>query len=327
VCDSPTCWCSASAPTASSAGTRTTSRAPLVSHPFELIYGSDGIRPAGERLLIRWCVGAGVHLVDMSFATTVEHQGYSHCVSLGPKDILAAKEIILLAAARNKAQTIKYAPRVLPTAAAVRVAHSADGREILADTEGTSICSWIVHNHPKVTFLIDRLAAAALELEPEEPCASSIQGFTILSSPTWFTSKKIVCFSPHPDDTSISAGATLAFLSENNQTVSCICTTGYRAYIPNTTTAERIAIREAEATEEAKLLGALAHFLRLPLYSRGIWVRTTAALLGGRGPRWRMLTFDAVTCSLWCVGRGRCSNHGGVPARAPAQGHHSPAHG
>lgn len=83
-----------------------------------------------------------------------------------------------------------------------------------------------------------------------------------------FTNKSVACFSPHPDDTSISAGATLSFLSQKNTVSSCVCTTGHRAHIPNTVTdEERTKIRESEANEEAKILGITVEFLRLPLYS------------------------------------------------------------
>merc|ERR1712188_144905 len=48
----------------------------------------------------------GAHEVDISFSTEVCNQGYKQCVTLGPDDILKAKEIFLLAAARNKAELI-----------------------------------------------------------------------------------------------------------------------------------------------------------------------------------------------------------------------------
>ena len=38
----------------------------------------------------------------------IARTGYKQCVTLGPDDILKAKEIFLLAAARNKAELIQY---------------------------------------------------------------------------------------------------------------------------------------------------------------------------------------------------------------------------
>jgi len=108
----------------------------------------------------------------------------------------------------------------------------------------------------------------------------TVPGFTIISSHKDIVGKKVICFSPHPDDTSISAGATLALLSGNNDVISCVATTGHRAYIPGTNTAEeRIAIREKEASAEAAILGARINFLRLPLYNRGSIVEDSDILI------------------------------------------------
>lgn len=189
----------------------------------------------------------GVHKVDISGSSLVCNHGYASCVTLGPKNILEAKEVFLLAAARNKAELI---------------------HTMLHDNETHSVCSWILRNHPRVTLFIDAQAAACLPLKETE---TEFKGFTVIKSPEYVSDRRVVCFSPHPDDTSISAGAALALLSQNNATISCCCTTGHRAHIPNTTPTERVEIREKEATNEAALLGALAHFLRLPLYGRGFW--------------------------------------------------------
>eukprot|EP01094_Clydonella_sp_ATCC50884_P021772 TRINITY_DN4872_c2_g1_i1.p1 TRINITY_DN4872_c2_g1~~TRINITY_DN4872_c2_g1_i1.p1 ORF type:complete len:583 (+),score=134.50 TRINITY_DN4872_c2_g1_i1:90-1751(+) len=189
----------------------------------------------------------GVHKVDISESTPVCNHGYRACVTLGPKNILEAKEVFLLAAARNKAELIN---------------------KMLYDKDTHSVCSWILRNHPRVTLFIDAQAAACL---PRHQAETEFKGFTVITSPDYVAEKRIICFSPHPDDTSISAGAALALLAQNNSTISCCCTTGHRAHIPNTTPTERVEIREKEASSEAALLGALAHFLRLPLYGRGFW--------------------------------------------------------
>ena len=161
---------------------------------------------------------------------------------------MEAKEVLLLAVARNKAQIVA---------------------DIMADKEGTTPASYLLHNHPNVKLFLDVKSASGLSLESKVRGPNVLKGFHIINDQDSIVNKKIICFSPHPDDTSISAGASLAFLAQNNTVISCCATTGHRAFIPNSNREERIAIREKEATTEAKHLHAVAHFLRLPLYDRG----------------------------------------------------------
>lgn len=184
-----------------------------------------------------------VPMADSSFA-----HGYSSCVSLSLRHLLAAKEVYLLAVNRNKADVVEKA---------------------LADKDGATAAGWLLHHHPRLFLCLDQPAAQRLIAQHQAP-ALSVPGFSFLTeeSTAGVAGKNIVCFSPHPDDTAISAGATLAMLAANNTVTSCVCTTGHRAYIPNTTAEQRIALRESEATEEARILGARVKFLRLPLYNR-----------------------------------------------------------
>jgi len=160
---------------------------------------------------------------------------------------MAADQVLLLAVARNKAQVVS---------------------EIVRDKEGKTPAAKILLNHPCAKLFLD-VKAASLLPQSVAPAPSELKGFRIINDPESISGKKIICFSPHPDDTSISAGASLSFLAQNNTVISCCATTGHRAFIPDTNREERIAIREAEATAEAQHLDALAHFLRLPLYDRG----------------------------------------------------------
>jgi LmbE family N-acetylglucosaminyl deacetylase len=189
--------------------------------------------------------GKGAHVVELegSFG-----QGYSSCVTLGLKQLKQAKEVFLMAVNRNKAEVVEKA---------------------LADKEGATAAGWLLHHHKRIFLCLDAPAAQRLIAQHQAP-ALNVPGFTFLTeeSLTQIVGKTVICFSPHPDDTAISAGATLAMLSANNSVTSCVCTTGHRAYIPNTTAEQRIAMREAESTEEARILGARVKFLRLPLYNR-----------------------------------------------------------
>lgn len=118
-----------------------------------------GLQPGGK---IGWNSNntpkdKSVHVVDMTDATEAQNKGtyktvvgrsrrltvagYSSCVTLGPKQFMAAKEVWILAVARNKAQLVK---------------------EILEDRSGSSMASWLVHNHPRCMIFIDSKAASSL---------------------------------------------------------------------------------------------------------------------------------------------------------------------
>eukprot|EP01095_Lingulamoeba_sp_RSL-Kostka_P004288 TRINITY_DN1538_c2_g1_i1.p1 TRINITY_DN1538_c2_g1~~TRINITY_DN1538_c2_g1_i1.p1 ORF type:complete len:680 (-),score=215.97 TRINITY_DN1538_c2_g1_i1:144-1997(-) len=215
-----------------------------------------GVGPGG---VLGWNLGStennikekGIHSIDITDFTFQQNKGYNKCISMGLKTIMEAKEVYLLAVAYNKAEVVK---------------------DIIEDTENKTPASYILHNHPNVVLFIDNRAAGLLTNSNSSQNQDSINGFLLITESNvddYFTNKTIICFSPHPDDTAISAGATLSFLSKNNRTISCVCTTGHRAYISNTTANERVSIREKEATNEAKQINSDADFLRLPLYDLG----------------------------------------------------------
>eukprot|EP01102_Stenamoeba_stenopodia_P010474 TRINITY_DN3157_c0_g1_i1.p1 TRINITY_DN3157_c0_g1~~TRINITY_DN3157_c0_g1_i1.p1 ORF type:complete len:588 (+),score=132.61 TRINITY_DN3157_c0_g1_i1:47-1765(+) len=190
---------------------------------------------------------------DMTEASSQENRNFHWCVSLGLATLMQAKELIVLAVGKNKAEIIK---NVL--------------EDVSRGKSSSNVLCWLLQNHPRVSIHLDSPAASFVpELNASLRTSFSVRGFKIINDPNTIKNKRIVCFSPHPDDTSISAGATLAFLSLNNSITSVVATTGHRAYIPNTTPEERIRIREEEALEEARLLGAQVKYLHLPLYNRG----------------------------------------------------------
>ncbi len=212
-----------------------------------LDYAVVGLGPRGGIGWLNEPQPGGVAVHPMS-PSSRDSMGYDTCVSLGMDQLRTCKELFVLAVNRNKADVVARA---------------------LADTKGATPAGHLIYNHPAVTLLLDVTAAHELISKMKLPPVH-VPGFSIMAETPEpaIKGKRVVCFSPHPDDTSISSGATLVMLGKSNHITSCICTTGHRAYIPGTTTAEeRIAIREREATEEAILLGAHVHFLRLPLYN------------------------------------------------------------
>ena len=69
--------------------------------------------------------------------------------------------------------------------------------------------------------------------------------------------KKIVVFSPHPDDDVISMGATIIKLIENKNEVSCVyLTPSPKGVLGDISVEEKIKIRENEAIEACKIIGA-----------------------------------------------------------------------
>lgn len=168
---------------------------------------------------------------------------------------MRAKEVILLAVNRNKADIV---------------------RRIVLNSyeESPSAASYLFHYHPSVRLFVNDGAASLLGEMGTSALTETHDIFEdriLLLKPDqrFLAGERVICFSPHPDDTSISAGASLSMLTESNKVTSCVATTGHRAFIPDTTPAQRVVLREKEATTEAEILGATCDFLRLPLYENG----------------------------------------------------------
>lgn len=168
---------------------------------------------------------------------------------------MRAKEVILLAVNRNKADIVRRIVRQ-------------------SFEESPSAASYLFHHHPSVRLFVNDGAASLLGEMGTLALTETHDIFEdriLLLKPSqrFLAGERVICFSPHPDDTSISAGASLSMLTESNKVTSCVATTGHRAFIPDSTPAQRVLIREKEATTEAEILGATCDFLRLPLYENG----------------------------------------------------------
>lgn len=195
-------------------------------------------------------------LLDIRKASTYKNQRYASCISVSFAALMRAKHVILMALSRNKAEIVRH----IVTS---------------AYEEQPSPASFLFQYHPSVQLFINDSAAALLDApvplgSTDDDDVFDKRILLLKSSQRFLNGERIICFSPHPDDTSISAGATLAMLAEfSNKVTSCVATTGHRAFIPNADREERTRIREREATEEAACLGADCEFLRLPLYESG----------------------------------------------------------
>ena len=71
----------------------------------------------------------------------------------------------------------------------------------------TTAAGWLLHNHPRVFLCLDAPAALRLISQQQAP-ALNVPGFTFLTDEALeaISVKTVICFSPHPDDTAISAG-------------------------------------------------------------------------------------------------------------------------
>jgi hypothetical protein len=93
-------------------------------------------------------------------------------------------------------------------------------RDILEEVETNRIhtaAAYLIANHPKIWLLLDSAAASELPHKDAIPQAQVFKDFTFLSRNHALPSNQnIICIAPHPDDTSISAGAALSLLADRN---------------------------------------------------------------------------------------------------------------
>jgi len=84
--------------------------------------------------------------------------------------------------------------------------------------------------------------------------------------------KRILIFSPHPDDDCIGMGSAIFSLSQNNRIKTVYMTSGWRGVGGNITVSEKKLLRKKEALEACRILGLNKKhikFLNLPFYDTG----------------------------------------------------------
>ena len=167
-------------------------------------------------------------------------------ITMGIGTIMKAKQIILLASGPHKAEAIS---------------------RLFNDPVSTKFPASILQTHANVTVIVDEMAATGLKNTGYND--KTFCDFTIYDEQSLPKNKNILIFSPHPDDSSISAGGTITLLAHNNKVEIIVMTEGHRAFIPGLTKAEKIKQRVIEAKNEAKQLGVACTCLSLSFYDKG----------------------------------------------------------
>ena len=165
-----------------------------------------------------------------------------YAITTGPRELLQAQRLVLLATGRNKAAAVQ---------------------RMLEGPIDSACPASLVRMHSSAMVILDEDAASLLTRRGDDREALPAR---ILDEATLRASGPVLCVSPHPDDASISCGALLA-MSATAQSVILCCTTGARAPVRGITDPAAVAaLRETEVLREAHLLGAKAQFLRGRFY-------------------------------------------------------------
>lgn len=168
-------------------------------------------------------------------------------LTLGPRDLLAADRLLLVALGASKA------------------------RAVAAMLEGpvTPACPGsLLHLHPRATVLLD--PAAASRLGPRARWTPAELDALTAPAEALEVPGPVLAAAPHPDDAAISCGGLLAGLQGRCRVVIAALTTGARAPVPGVRDPQQVArIREEEMAREASLLGAEPRFLRSRFYDTG----------------------------------------------------------
>ena len=167
-------------------------------------------------------------------------------LTLGPAEILASRELLLVALGAAKASAVKA---------------------MLEGPLSPACPASLVRLHPRATVILDRAAAAELEGE-RWPSTAPLPPLTMAAG-SLAPGGPVAVVSPHPDDASLSAGGLLAGLDAGTDVHLIQMTTGARAAVPGLDPEGVAALREEEAREEARILGGRAWFLRAAGYETG----------------------------------------------------------
>ncbi|MDP1709601.1 MAG: glucosamine-6-phosphate deaminase, partial [Candidatus Komeilibacteria bacterium] len=192
------------------------------------------------------------HLSELSEATKQQNVKYflrrpqpNQAMTMGLATIMKAKEIVILASGTTKAEAVAMA---------------------LEGKIDAAVPASILQQHANVTWIIDEAAAKKLKHSYRSPLLFSEGDIELLTESDWPRNKEIVVVSPHPDDASISLGGAIWALARHNSVYIVVATTGYRSVVAGTKPEAVIAIREQEARQESKVLGARPIFLRAEFY-------------------------------------------------------------
>lgn len=165
-------------------------------------------------------------------------------LTMGPQAILDAGQVVLLATGGSKANAV---------------------RTMLEDPISPACPASLVRLHRQAWVVLDEAAAA--ELTESSWWAPERLPDVVLRAPDLNPGGPIVVIAPHPDDGSLSCGGLLASLPPSVEKHIMSLTTGSRARTPLADTAKDVAVlREAEARQEAQILGCSAFFLRGRFY-------------------------------------------------------------
>ncbi len=167
-------------------------------------------------------------------------------ITCGLKTIMTAKKVVLIAFGKKKAKAVRNA---------------------LEGPVSEKAPASILQRHKNALFVLDREAASLLK--KTQVYAPEIENVKIYAEFNLPKRKRIVFFSPHPDDAAISAGAFLSTLAEKNKVFEIIMTTGHRAIDSGLSLKQKMREREKETRLEARVLGTKVFFLRGRFYDNG----------------------------------------------------------
>jgi len=166
-------------------------------------------------------------------------------ITCGLKTIMRAKKIVVIAFGKKKARAVRNA---------------------LEGRVSEKVPASIMQRHRNAVFVLDKEAASLLKKTRIQ--APSIAGIRVYSDFNLPKKKRIAFFSPHPDDSAISAGALLSALTEKNRVFEIVLGTGHRGIDSGKSLNQKIREREKETRAEAKVLGTKPVFLRARFYDK-----------------------------------------------------------
>ena len=193
------------------------------------------------------------HKVELSLNTREDNSRFFGSVedvprfalTMGLRTIFNAKKIIVLASGEQKAAAVKA----------------------MVESDIDLNCpAALLRYHTDCTLILDKDAAGLLK-NAKLKRMMSMRGFNVVTGSSAPNGKIIMVISPHPDDSSINVGGTIAKLSSKNKIHVFVMTAGHHAVIKGKSSPkERMLVREKESKEDCGLLKCVPHFCRLKFY-------------------------------------------------------------